>query len=353
MRTAGTFITGLGVFLPGTISVGWAVEQGLYPVEEARTGGLTGVAVAKDLPAPEMALRAAKLALERGGTDPGKIDLLLYADAWHQGPDGWLPHHYLQRYLVGGETLAVEVRQGCNGMFTALELAAGYLRTGARHGSALLVAADNFGTPLVDRWRAGPGFIAGDGASSLVLGLEGGFAELLAVRSVTIPQFEELHRAGEPLFPPGATTGRTLNMADRAAEFKQKVSARPDIMEVWLSLYRQMLETIHPTLAEAGIELGDVRRVAFPNSSRTVVEQRWMASLGLPLSAAVWEFGRGIGHVSASDQVIALDHLLSAGEMTAGDHLLMVGIGPGITLSSAVVKVHYRPPWLGEENAAE
>ena len=241
----------------------------------------------------------------------------------------------------------MEVRQGCNGMFAALELAAGYLHAGSRHGSALLVAADSFGTPLVDRWHAGPGFIAGDGASSVVLGTEPGFAELLSVRSVAIPQFEELHRAGEALFPPGATTGKPMNLAARAAEFKRKVSARPDIMDVWLSLYRRMLETIHPTLAEAGIELGDVRRVAFPNSGRMVVEERWMASLGLPLSAAVWEFGRGIGHVSASDQVIALDHLLGAGEMAAGDHLLMVGIGPGITLLSAVVKVHRRPSWLG------
>jgi 3-oxoacyl-[acyl-carrier-protein] synthase-3 len=346
VRTAGTFISGVGVFLPETVSVGWAVEQGLYPAEEARTGELAGVAVAGDLPAPEMALRAAKLALERGRADPGRIDLLLYADAWHQGPDGWLPHHYLQRYLVGGETLSVEVRQGCNGMFTALELAAGYLRAGSPHGRALLVAADNFGTPLVDRWQVGPGFIAGDGASAVVLGLEPGFAEVLSVRSVTIPEFEELHRAGEPLFPPGATTGRMMNLVARAAEFKQKVRARPDIMEVWLSLYRRMLETIHPTLAEAGIEIGDVRRVAFPNAGRMVVEQRWMASLGVPLSAAVWEFGRGIGHVSASDQVIALDHLLSAGEIAPGDHLLMVGIGPGITLSSAVVKVHHRPAWL-------
>jgi 3-oxoacyl-[acyl-carrier-protein] synthase-3/clorobiocin biosynthesis protein CloN2 len=137
-----------------------------------------------------------------------------------------------------------------------------------------------------------------------------------------------------------------MNLTARAAVFKRKVASDAAIMDAWLSLYRRMLETIHPTLVEAGIGISDVRRVAFPNSGRAVVEQRWMGSLNLPLSASVWDFGRGIGHVSASDQVIAFDHLLSSGEIGPGDHLLMVGIGPGITLASAVIKVHHLPAWL-------
>lgn len=344
MKSAGTFISGLGVHLPPTVTVDWAVAQGLYPADEAKTGELRGVAVAGEVPAPELALRAARLAFDRCGRRPEDIDLLLYVDAWHQGPDGWLPHHYLQHHLVGGNPLAAEIRQGCNGMFSAFELAARYLPTGV-HRSALLVAADNFGTPLVDRWRTGPGFIVGDGASSLVLTTEPGFAELLAVRSVTMPELEGLHRMGEPEFPPGVTLGRPMELANRAAEFKKMATGRADLMGVWLNLYTRMLDTIQPSLAEAGITLSDVRRVAFPNSGREVVEQRWMAALDLPLSASTWDFGRDIGHISASDQVIALDHLLTTGEIGAGDHVLLVGIGPGVTLSSAVIRIHHVPSW--------
>ena len=340
-----TFISGIGVHVPPTVSVDEAVDRGWYPIDEAKSGQLRGVAVAGDTPAPELALRAATQAFERCGRKPTDIDLLLYVDAWHQGPDGWLPHHHLQRRLVGGAPLAAELRQGCNGMFAALELAARWLPTG-RHGAALLVAADNFGTPLVDRWRTGPGFIAGDGASSLVLTREPGFAELLAVRSVTMPELEGLHRVGEPVFPPGVTTGRRMELAKRATEFKKLAAGRADLMGVWLSLYTTMLDTIEPTLADAGISLADVRRVAFPNSTRPVVEQRWLAALELPLSMSTWDFGSGIGHISASDQVIALDHLLAAGELDAGDHVLLVGIGPGVTVSSAVVRIDRRPAWV-------
>jgi 3-oxoacyl-[acyl-carrier-protein] synthase-3/clorobiocin biosynthesis protein CloN2 len=346
MRVTDTYISGLGVYLPETVTVEDAVAQGLYPEADAIANQLIGVAIAGDTPAPEMALRAAQDAFKRSGENPEEISLLLYADAWHQGPDGWQPQYYLQRHLVGGDVLSVEVRQGCNGMFSALELAASYLAARQDRQTALAVAADNFGTPLVNRWRTGPGFIVGDGASAVLLSKKPSFAQLRSVRSVAIPELEELHRIGQPLFPPAATTGLTMSLADRADAFKRWATTQPEIMDAWLKLYRRMLEVINPTLEEAGITIKDVTRVAFPNSGKDVVEQRWTAALGMTLAQSTWEFGRTIGHISASDQIIALDHLLTTGELNPGDHYLMVGIGPGITLSSAVISINQRPSWL-------
>lgn len=344
MRTNGMYINGIGVFLPPTVSVKQAVAEGRYPVGEAESSGLTGVAVAGDIPAPEMGLRAARAAFERCGRDPAQTGLLLYADSWHQGPDGWHPQYYLQRHLVGGNALAAEIRQGCNGVFCALELAAPYLRWGASDGCALIVAADNMGTPLVDRWRVGPGFIAADGASALVLTTSPGFAEVRAVRSVTMPELEELHRMGEPLFPPGATLGSQMDLVARVTAFKEVARKRADVLDAWLNVYRRMLEIVAPTLDEAGVKLADVRRIAFPNSGRDVVEKRWMASLERPLADSTWEYGRGIGHVGSSDQVIALDHLIATGELEPGDDMLWMGVGPGLTLSTAVVRILEPPP---------
>jgi hypothetical protein len=154
LRTPDISIRGIGVFIPEIMSIEQAVAQGQYPAEEAELHELAGAAVPGDIPAPEMALRAARSALERCGQRPDELDLLLYADSWHQGPDGWQPQYYLQHHLVGGNMLAVEVRQGCNGMFSAMELAAAYRRSdsrpadGGRTRTELLVTADNFGTPL-------------------------------------------------------------------------------------------------------------------------------------------------------------------------------------------------------------
>ncbi|AXK33366.1 3-oxoacyl-ACP synthase [Streptomyces armeniacus] len=344
MRTPDVFVKGLGVFLPETVSVEQAVAEGRYPAEDVELHELAGAAVAGDTPAPEMALWAAQQAFKRCGHRPDEIDLLLYADSWYQGPDGWQPQYYLQRHLVGGDALAVEIRHGCNGMFSALELAASYLRAPSMR-AALAVATDNFGTPMIDRWRFGPGYIAGDAASAVLLTTEPGFAQLLSVCTASVPEAEEVHRSGEPLFPPGPTAGRRLDFSGRTADFNRRSMAEGVGSRVWMTVHQKMVEAVNRCLDESGIGTADVTRAAFMNYSREIVEQRGMLALGLPMSKSTWEFGRTVGHLGASDQIVSLDHLLAAGELGPGDHMLLVGVGPGITISCAVVKILEPPPW--------
>lgn len=338
MRTPDMFISGIGVHLPETVSVDWAVADGLYHRLDADLHGWTGVAVAGDLPAPEMALHAAQEAVKRSGVDPTDINLLLYADSWHQGPDGWQPQYYLQRHLVGGEALAVEIKHGCSGMFSSLELASSYLRADPDRKAALLVMADNFGTPLMDRWRPGPGFVVGDAAAALVLTKEPGFAQLLSVCTATVPEAEEMHRAGEPLFPPGATVGRTVDFTARSVAFRTNALRRGGTQALF-KVQQQTMAVAQRCLDEAGIGLAEVTRVAFMNSSREIVEQRGTGALGLPFELSTWDFGRTVGHLGASDQLVSFDHLLDTGQLRPGDHVLMAGMGPGVTLACAVVKV--------------
>ncbi|MFG2019314.1 ketoacyl-ACP synthase III family protein [Actinomadura geliboluensis] len=351
MRTQDAYVRSVGVYLPETVDIKWAVAQGLHPEEGAEAHGFTGVAVAGEVPAPEMALRAARTAFERCGQRPGEVDLLLYTDTWHQGPDGWQPQYYLQRHLVGGGALAVETRHGCNGVFSALELGAAYLSADPARRTALVVSTDNYGTPLVNRWNAGPGFVMGDAASALVLGRAPGFAQLLSVNSITVPEGEELHRSGEPLFPPGATTGQSMDFHRRTESFLAGALAKARARteggpSLWVTVHQKLLESVERSLDEAGIELADLARVAFMNNDRETVEQRCMGALGLPLSMSTWEFGRTVGHLGASDQLVSLDHLLTTGELGPGDHVLLAGMAPGVTLSSAVIKILATPPWL-------
>jgi 3-oxoacyl-[acyl-carrier-protein] synthase III len=342
MRTRDIFLTGLGVHLPDIVSVESAVEQGLYEAEEASRTGLLGAAVAGAVPAPELALAATKQALARSGQDPAGLDLLLYVDVYHSGPDGWCPQSYLQRHAVGGDLLAAGLRQGCNGVFGALELAASYLRAGPERGAALIAAADNLGSPLLDRWHCSPGFIMGDAGSAVILSRQPGFARLLSVNSVAIPELEEVHRGTEPLYPPGATVGRPLDFGARQRQFATGGAPR----DAGINMIKTQAELIATTLDEAGIELSDVTRVLFSHGSREVVEDRMMAPLGLPLSLSTWEFGRRVGHLGASDQMSSLDHLLTAGDLAVGDHLLLAGLGPGVGIAAAVIEIVEQPSWL-------
>jgi len=345
MARADLYISGVGVCIPETVSVEHAAAAGWYPAERMELHQLGGAAVAGDIPAPELALRAARSAIGRSGLSPADVDLLLYASTWQQGPEGWPPYAYLQRHLVGDRALATQLRQGCNGMFTALELAASYLRAEPDRRAALLVAADNYSTPLANRWRMGSDYIAGDAASAVVLDTKPGFARLLSGCSASVSAAEEMHRAAEPLFPPGITIGRALDFAAHTERYRRRVVSDGTGTGVLVTVHQRLAEVIDRILAEADITMDEVTRVAVMNHSQSITEQMCEAAFGLPLSRSAWEFGRMIGHCGASDQILALDHLVITGELRRGDHLLMVGQGPGVMLSGAVVQILESPPW--------
>jgi len=347
VQTPNIFLSGLGVFLPETASVESAVEGTGYSASDVESHGWTGFAVAGDIPAPEMALRATRAALERCALDPGGIGLLLYTDCWHQGPDGWPPQSYLQHYLLGGDLLAVEVRNGCNGALSALELASRCLNADSGPETALIVASDNFGTPLVDRWNPGPSFISGDAAGAMVVTTEPGFAQVLSTHSATISEAEELHRCGEPMFPPTVTTGRGFDPTARFEAFHKQLRGAPN----WdlAALFQQKPEEcVRQTLSEAGIDLKDVARVVITHCSKDEAEAQFMGVLRLPLSSSTWEYGRTVGHLGAADHLVSLDHLLSSGQVGPGDYLLLIGLAPGVTYSCAVVKILSTPLWLSD-----
>jgi 3-oxoacyl-[acyl-carrier-protein] synthase-3 len=336
MHTPGTYLRSIGVHLPPIVSIETAVAEGRYPADEMEYFRLGGAAVAGGVPAPELALRAARHAFERcGGLSPRELDLLLYTDVWHQGPEGWQPQYYLQHHLVGGDVLAVELRHGCCGMFSALQLTARYLRPG---GSALLVAADNHSTPLVDRWRMIEGTVMGDAGCALLVTTDTGFAEVLSVNVTMLPEAEAVNDGGVPMFPPDATLGRPLDFAARNREFRKRLLAG-DGAGVMLAIQATLLELVERTLKEAEITLDEVARVAFPHGRRDDLEHRGLNWLGLTMADTTWDYGASIGHLGVSDQFVDLDHLLATGALAAGDHVLLIGLGAGTTMACAVVRI--------------
>jgi 3-oxoacyl-[acyl-carrier-protein] synthase III len=329
VRVSGIFVNAVGSYLP---------ELHVAPRKDDDT--MTGAAVAGSRPAVEMALCACRQALDRSGRPADSFAMLLYAEVYHSGPDGWCPQAYLQRHLLGGDVLAVGIRQGCNGVFGAMELAAGHLLALGGDRAAMIVAADNLDSPLLDRWTALDGYCMGDGAAALVLSSTGGFARLRSVTSATIAELEELHRGNEPLHPSSLATGRPTSFQERSDAF---VNSGKFTDELVLKLIGTTRQVVSRALDEAGIGIDQVTRVAPFNGPWSNLEV-YLTPLGLTREISTWEYGRAIGH-SAGDHLLAFDHLLATGELGPGDHLLMLGAGPGVNLAAAVIEIVDPAPW--------
>lgn len=343
MQVQDVYINGLGVFLPYAVSSEEAIRQGWYDESVYQATGLTGTHVARDIPPLTMAVHAGRQALARSGNDVGTIDTLIHAANAQQGPPGASLSGYVLRHLGGTDLHTMEIDQGCNGVFGAIDVAIGYLTGAARMRTALITTAESFETPLLDRWRGyGPGVIMGDGAAALTLSSEGGFARIVSMASSTYSELEQWHRGDESLLPLRDEFQRMPDMAKRTEAFLRSGVSLPEIIE---SLTRFSMKVCHRALSEAGLAADDLARLIANNSDGRMLRHAFMKPLGLPMERSTYDYGRTVGHIGSCDQVISLNHLLTTDQLKQGDHVLLLTAGPGWVTSCFVIEILDVPPW--------
>ncbi|WP_406728598.1 3-oxoacyl-[acyl-carrier-protein] synthase III C-terminal domain-containing protein [Streptomyces sp. GD-15H] len=160
----------------------------------------------------------------------------------------------------------------------------------------------------------------------------------------SVPSLELLHRGDEPLFPPGASVGRAVDLKERAAQYAASEAAAglADHELIGSATGR----AVKQALADADVEISDIARVTHMNWAHERFLRRTLAPLGLETWRGTLEFSRSVGHLGAGDQIAGLDHLLETGSLGPGDHVLMIGVGTGISISCVVLRVEERPGWV-------
>jgi 3-oxoacyl-[acyl-carrier-protein] synthase III len=341
MNHANLYIAGCGTRLPPMVSTEDALATGDCDEALATLTGALGVVVAREESAPEMAARAARLALRRAACGAADIDLLLHASVFYQGHDVWAPASYIQRVAVGNTCPAMEVRQASNGGMAALELAAGYLAADPARSAALVTTGDKCSLPGFDRWRSDPGTVYGDGGTALVLSRRRGFARVRSLVTVSDPELEGMHRGGDPfaLAPCGTRPTVALDACKRA------FLARTGVSYAVARVSAGQEAAIKQALTQAEIELGDIDRVVLPHLGRRRLQAGYFSKFGLDPASTTWPWSQYVGHLSAGDPIAGFDHLITSGALGAGDTCLVVSVGAGYSWSCAVIEVLERPRW--------
>ncbi|GAB3441602.1 ketoacyl-ACP synthase III family protein [Streptomonospora sediminis] len=341
MKTNGTYIAGIATADPELIDTSAAVANGWYDADEQERSRLQSIAVAGGVPAPDLAIEAARSALDRSGHAPTDISGVFHSSVHAQGPDGWSAQHYINLHTVNQPVTSAEIRNGCVGFFSSLQLSACYLAAADDRTAALLTCADNFGTPAVDRWRASDLFVLADGGGSIVLSKRSGFARVLAVHAVSDPELEERHRGREPLFPPGITTGAKLNFRERTQYVARKWrEGGPAPAGDFGSVVIDAAET---ALKEAGTALDDIARVVHDGFTYPAVRDVFLDPLAIEEERGIWEFTRHYGHAGPLDQIRGIQYLWREGGVGVGDRVLMLGGAPGMEAAAAVLEITSAP----------
>lgn len=339
MRFDDLYIAGTGYWLPPAVRVADAVADGLCDESTATQADIQSVTVSGGDAAPEMAARAAGIAIERASHTGPEIHLILHATAYYQGHDTWCAPSYIQQVAVGNHCPAIEVRQMSNAGMAAVELAASYLAAATERSAALLTAGDRFCLPGFDRWRSDPGTICADGAAAVVLSRRDGFARLCSVVSVSEPGLERLHRGDDPFGPAPFSYRRPVDME----AWKRAFTARYGVAYTVELVTKAHREAVGLALREAGTKLTDIDWFVLPNLGRKRMSASYFAPFGIVPERSTWPWGRTVGHLGGADQFAGLHHLVESGILREGDRLLLMGVGGGFTWTCACAEIVTAP----------
>jgi 3-oxoacyl-[acyl-carrier-protein] synthase-3 len=335
VRVEGVYVRGHGVHLPARRRVAEAVASGECPAKLVSRTNIESVSVSPAESAPEMAVVAARAALDRADSAAQDVALVLHADTYYQGQDLWATASYIQAQALGNDCPAIELRQMSSGGLAAMLLATTYLAAAGPAADALLTTADRFCLPGVDRWRTDPGTPYADGGTALVLSRRGGYARLRSIVMHADPALESLHRssttfAGAP-FEHGAPV-------DFEAAKRRFVAEHGLSYGVSRSVEGQR-HTVKRALADADLELGEARWVVLPHFGWRRLESNYLRPFDIDASRTTWEWSRTVGHLGAGDQFAGLGHLLDAGKARPGDRCVLIGVGAGYTWGCAVLEI--------------
>jgi 3-oxoacyl-[acyl-carrier-protein] synthase-3 len=285
-----------------------------------------------------MAVAAAVRALARVDCAAGDLGLILHCCVWHQGYDIWSAPHYIAANLGADHAVPVTLSQGCNAVMPAIELAAAWLATDRTCRSALITAADRYLTPGFDRWMGAYGCVYGDGGAAAVLrrGLVPGALAVRAISSRTVPELEEVNRAG--LAP---TTGPRMNGENVDLRMPKKTYfASRGARHFRKAATAAIRAVFEESLSEADVALHDgrIRAVAVPRMNGNVVSGTYGPALAGLTVAPVVAMQARTGHLSCADVLANAADLHAHWLCRPGDIGVILNVGGGYTWSSMVVE---------------
>jgi 3-oxoacyl-[acyl-carrier-protein] synthase III len=313
-------ITGLGTYTPERVLTNDELSKLVNTTDEwitERTGIKERRIAAPEQAMTDLALPAARLALENARVKPSELDLIIVATVT---PDMMFPTtgSLLGDLLPAPDAAAYDLLAGCTGFVYALAQAHAMVSAGLSK-KALVVGGDVL-SKILDWTDRSTLVLFGDGAGAVVLERvdDGGFLgfELGADGG-----------GGEHLWLPGSGS-RAFEDADRLV----KMNGR----EVFKFATRVLVSSAQALLSELGQTIDDVD-VYVPHQANTRIIDYAAKKLGIPEDRIVVNVDR-YGNTSSGSIPLALADAEADGRLEPGAMVLMTGMGAGLTWGSALME---------------
>ena len=317
-------VEGLGTYLPKRVMLN-AEIAGLVDTSDEwiveRTGIRQRYIAAEGEYTSDLAIAAARAALDDAGMDASEIDLIILATST---PDNTFPSTATAVQAALGIThgAAFDIQAVCSGFVYALTTADTFIRTG-QADNVLVIGAETF-SRILDWQDRTTCVLFGDGAGAVVVkGYDAGKAP--DDRGVIACKLRSDGRHKEKLFVDGgpSSTGTVGHLRMQGREvFKHAVTNIASVMQ--------------QTLSDAGVNIEDVD-LFVPHQANIRILDGTARKLKIQPDRVVVTVDQH-GNTSAASVPLALGSAREQGRLNKGDLVLLEAMGGGFTWGAVLLR---------------
>lgn len=325
MSVTRSAVTGVGSYLPEQIVTNDDLAKIVDTSDEwiiERTGIRQRHRARDDQPTSDLAVEAAKKALEDAGRTAADVDLIIVATTT---PDMTFPAtaSIVQRKLGVPVCIAFDMQAVCSGFVYALSVADGFVARGAAK-CALVIGAEEM-TRLMDWTDRTTCVLFGDGAGAVVLEPKAGQGTPADTGLLGFAlrcdgnKTDLLYVDGGP-----ATTGSVghLRMAGN---------------QVFRHAVVNIAEAVTAAVANAGVQIADVDWFV-PHQANQRIIKGVGDRLGLDEDKVISTVAQH-ANTSAASIPLALDAAIRDGRIKRGDLVLLEAMGGGLTWGACAIRL--------------
>ncbi|MCK4375273.1 MAG: ketoacyl-ACP synthase III, partial [Candidatus Brocadiae bacterium] len=289
-----------------------------------RTGISERRLAAEDQATSDLAVAAARDALESAGMEAGELDAVLVATCT---PDHLFPATgcLVQAALGAHNAMACDLEAACSGFLYGFAWGAGMIASGMVR-NVLLIGAETLSrfTDYTDRRTC---ILFGDAAGAAILRPAQQGGELIYTELGADGSWPELL-----VIPAGAArTPASHDTVDGAAHYMQ-LRGR-DVFKLAVNKLTELLERL-PESAGVGL---DAIEMVIPHQSNVRIINSAFARSGLDVGKAYMNIDR-VGNTSAASIPVAMVQAVAEGKLRRGDLVLFLAFGGGLTWGASLIR---------------
>lgn len=320
-------VKGTGYAFPSTILSNKDLEQLVDTNDEwivERTGIKERRIADSNSPTSTFCVDAALMALENSGIKAEQLDLIIVATST---PDMLFPSTacLVQARLEAWNAAAFDLEAGCTGFVYGLSVAEKFLLSPA-YNKILVIGADLL-SKIVDYTDRNTCVLFGDGAGAMVLETASGEKGILS------SYLGADGRGADLLYLPAGGTALPSSMETVAGKLHY---IKMNGTEVFRFASKIIVETANKLLSMSGLTYQDID-LFVPHQANLRIIQTAMKRMNIPAEKTLISIDK-FGNTSAASIPVALSLAEADGRLKAGDLVLIIAFGAGLTYGGALIR---------------